>query len=356
MDMDMYIGIEQKIEAIRASITHWNEMIQWVKDNITLAASLKRPVLRTMREALGQAWTGDFCPLCALFRHASDCLPNCELCPLKSCAENSAWRKVSGALTWQGWIQAAETQMLPKLTQVLASLEDEYAARQDKTVRFPEPPAGEQWNNPGKLSAEQVGIQDGWRLLLKSEIEAHRNLDSQPSIDNEDVKWNNPDNLTAQPFGIADGWRPLLSSEVEAKIRPVIKVGDVELSSVDGISWKATVCSVALDVRNLNNTYRTKLSFEEFRKQYLSGPRKETLDRINQGNVTANEFSWLRNNKVLFVADDGADYFLAGTLSKAMFVCTRDHTAWSFSPWQGTLKSGRMRLEKLPDWFPVTTE
>jgi len=30
----------------------------------------------------------------------------------------------------------------------------------------------EQWHNPSNLTAEQVGLADGWRLLLKSEVDA----------------------------------------------------------------------------------------------------------------------------------------------------------------------------------------
>ena len=37
-------------------------------------------------------------------------------------------------------------------------------------VKFPDPPDGEQWHNTDNLTAEQVGIEDGWRLLLVSEI------------------------------------------------------------------------------------------------------------------------------------------------------------------------------------------
>ena len=36
---------------------------------------------------------------------------------------------------------------------------------------IPDPPDGEEWQNPDSLTAEQIGIDDGWRLLLKSEID-----------------------------------------------------------------------------------------------------------------------------------------------------------------------------------------
>ena len=40
-----------------------------------------------------------------------------------------------------------------------------------KQTPIPDPPDGEEWQNPDNLTAEQIGIDDGWRLLLKSEID-----------------------------------------------------------------------------------------------------------------------------------------------------------------------------------------
>lgn len=44
---------------------------------------------------------------------------------------------------------------------------DRYRIKQE---RFPEPPDGEQWHNPANLTPEQVGVKDGWRLALVSEV------------------------------------------------------------------------------------------------------------------------------------------------------------------------------------------
>jgi len=41
-------------------------------------------------------------------------------------------------------------------------------------AKFPEPPEGEEWHNPDKLTPEQVGVDDGWRLLLVSELAKDR--------------------------------------------------------------------------------------------------------------------------------------------------------------------------------------
>lgn len=39
-----------------------------------------------------------------------------------------------------------------------------------KPQEFPTPPEGEEWHNPDKLTPGQIGVKDGWRLLLESEI------------------------------------------------------------------------------------------------------------------------------------------------------------------------------------------
>lgn len=41
-------------------------------------------------------------------------------------------------------------------------------------IKFPDPPCGEEWHNPDGLSAAQVGVRDGWRLLVKSEVRVPR--------------------------------------------------------------------------------------------------------------------------------------------------------------------------------------
>ena len=38
-----------------------------------------------------------------------------------------------------------------------------------KAIAFPDAPDGEEWQNPDNLTAEQVGIEDGFRLILESE-------------------------------------------------------------------------------------------------------------------------------------------------------------------------------------------
>lgn len=44
-----------------------------------------------------------------------------------------------------------------------------------KPLEFPAPPEGESWHNPDGLTAEQVEVDKGWRLLLVSEIKTEDN-------------------------------------------------------------------------------------------------------------------------------------------------------------------------------------
>lgn len=39
-----------------------------------------------------------------------------------------------------------------------------------RILDFPSPPEGQKWHNPANLNATQVGVRDGWRLLLESEV------------------------------------------------------------------------------------------------------------------------------------------------------------------------------------------
>lgn len=39
-----------------------------------------------------------------------------------------------------------------------------------RVLDFPEPPKGKEWWNPMKLTATNVGVHEGWRLLLEGEL------------------------------------------------------------------------------------------------------------------------------------------------------------------------------------------
>jgi hypothetical protein len=132
-----------------------------------------------------------------------------------------------------------------------------------KAIELPLPPAGDSWWNNAELTAEQVEVDKGWRLMLLSEhVELVRyrkskytgikpttfgswslwqtidRWSSQDNCDGTDTNttyrtrqpipvraacipeppagesWHNPDNVTAEQLGVREGWRLLLSSEV----------------------------------------------------------------------------------------------------------------------------------------------
>jgi len=79
-----------------------------------------------------------------------------------------------------------------------------------KVIAFPDAPDGEEWHNPDKLTAEQVGIEDGWRLLLVSEIVDGRELHVCESFIDE-REW----------IDGFSGWRLASTYRVKASEHPV---------------------------------------------------------------------------------------------------------------------------------------
>ncbi len=59
--------------------------------------------------------------------------------------------------------------------QLTIAIEARWEIRIQQTP-IPNPPDGQQWQNPDNLTAEQIGIDDGWRLLLKSEVDPQGNF------------------------------------------------------------------------------------------------------------------------------------------------------------------------------------
>lgn len=59
-----------------------------------------------------------------------------------------------------------------------------------KQITLPDAPDGEEWNNPDNLTSDQVGIIEGWRLLLKSEIDPARGpIQGLEVWDLQDLSW-----------------------------------------------------------------------------------------------------------------------------------------------------------------------
>jgi len=297
------------VKELKQSIAHWNVMIQWVKGR-KLADAHERPSMLKMEMATGQNWTAQFCPLCQAVKKACDILvvslPFCRKhCPLGSCGDDSAWQEVHEADTWVNWLAAAENKMLPALEAALKLAESQ----------FPEPPTGEQWHNPGKLSPHVVGVQGGWRLLLVSEVEGrHR--------------------------------------------RGALTAKDVEIYWHSG--WGCTIEGSQISADSLSDTYRTRLTFQEFRDRCLADPKLYALARINYGTVTDTELQWFRDHHTVFTVtrpmdEHNACFLVGNTLGGHRFCMVKNHNYWSsgVSP-RDSLERGDIRLDRLPDDFPVS--
>jgi hypothetical protein len=80
------------------------------------------------------------------------------------------------------FIQPDWNAALPSSKKLKAAMEAFAKKQKGETAKslqsgFPEPPAGEEWHNPDELSPEQVGVNDGWRLLLESETQEDERVD-----------------------------------------------------------------------------------------------------------------------------------------------------------------------------------
>ena len=69
-----------------------------------------------------------------------------------------------------------------------------------RILDFPEPPEGQKWHNPPGLTATQVGVHEGWRLLLDCELDSRVRHDLERFCDG---KWlSTPKELFPNPNGV----------------------------------------------------------------------------------------------------------------------------------------------------------
>ena len=218
------------------------------------------------------------------------------------------------------------------------------------------PPEGEEWHNPYNLTPKQVGVQEGWRLALKSEVKdnspianicevwnkyardprwfngewlacdttlAYRTLEPVPvpvpvpkskkEIAAErlqylilklnslaDIKldpwaaypppkgeeWHNPQNLTPEQVGVKDGWRLALKSEV-CDAHPIRY--KCEMAFSEGGAWEGGLGHGD----TVYNTYRTKeplpLSEEDKELAHIMGTEL-ARDRLTIRGSTTGRF------------------------------------------------------------------
>ena len=77
-----------------------------------------------------------------------------------------------------------------KTVSTLTEMIEDHREIRIKQTQIPDPPDGEKWHNPDSLTAEQIGIDYGWRLLLTSEIVKSRNVISNCyEWQSEETQW-----------------------------------------------------------------------------------------------------------------------------------------------------------------------
>jgi len=91
---------------------------------------------------------------------------------------------------------------------------------QIKQIEIPAPPDGEIWHNPDELTSEQIGIEDGWRLLLVSELNSLRENSLLPSQIwvSTCSKWSNGD---VSGGNLCDTYRVKADEHPVGSLRPV---------------------------------------------------------------------------------------------------------------------------------------
>jgi len=110
-------------EALMDSIMHWEEMIEWVKQQ----PPTEEPSTGLMESEIQQDWYAESCSLCQLCNINEYDIP-CFACPLANVFGNccdqeamNAWLNVRHACSWKEWLEAAEI-MLEQLKVALMFL------------------------------------------------------------------------------------------------------------------------------------------------------------------------------------------------------------------------------------------
>lgn len=107
-----------------------------------------------------------------------------------------------------------------------------------KEEKFPDPPEGEGWHNPGNLTCSEIGVENGYRLLLKSEIK-----EADP-CDNKIEKWRR----TSETWDNS-GWVGSLNSETYRTKNPLPSKSKL-------IPWEAKDVPPICFVRSRTNSHK----------------------------------------------------------------------------------------------------
>lgn len=89
------------------TINHYNKMIEWVKTQDPLGV----PSARYMRQAIGEHWYGDHCPVCRF--HITDC-SECIIHYYEGIydCKDTPWVDMNTAITWEEWLEHAQDELL----------------------------------------------------------------------------------------------------------------------------------------------------------------------------------------------------------------------------------------------------
>jgi len=107
--MPVRIPSKQSIyKVVIGSLEHWKKMRKCVRKIIKSGNGMDRPTRQVMLEMIQTDWSGEYCPLCALFSGCGSQF----MCPIEQYAigcnySGSAWREVSARSTWDGWLFAS---------------------------------------------------------------------------------------------------------------------------------------------------------------------------------------------------------------------------------------------------------
>lgn len=117
------IVTNEDIEATKAAIAHWENMVDWVK----LQPGDMKANEDLMENKIGEDWFSKHCPLCKLYS------ANCYKCPVvvygeSSCDDmNSIWARVQSQDTWADWLKSA-AEMITMLKDLIPLLQKDLEA------------------------------------------------------------------------------------------------------------------------------------------------------------------------------------------------------------------------------------
>ena len=93
-------------EELKKSLRHYWRMRKWAKKQ----DFRETPDWDIMEEKLGETWSSEYCILCE--GYGNEYIKTCPGCPLYEnkkgcvCDDDSAWRQMQLAETWEEWITA----------------------------------------------------------------------------------------------------------------------------------------------------------------------------------------------------------------------------------------------------------